>query len=162
MQSLASCAQSTTVQICVNPKFDKKVAQTIRYTVDIISPKQLAEIKKKTYVLDTREKIEYDISHIPGAHFASYSNFELDPLLELPRDTTIVVYCSIGYRSEKIGEKLKKAGFTKVYNLYGSLFEWANQSYPMENEEGSTTNKVHTYNKQWSKWVDDKKVIKIW
>ena len=158
-----ACAQGEAQQICVNPKFDKKVANTLSHTVDFISPAKLAQIKQSAFVLDTREQEEYDISHIPNAHYASYSDFDITPFLSLPRDTTLVVYCSIGYRSEKIGEQLLEAGFSKVFNLYGSLFEWANQNYPLEDKEGNTTNKVHTYNKKWSQWVDDNgKLVKIW
>ena len=99
--AFTSCAQVATKDICENPKFDKKVASTLSHTVDFFSPKDLAQIKGQSFVLDTREQEEYDISHIPDAHYASYSNFDIDPFLLLPRDTTIVVYCSIGYRSEK-------------------------------------------------------------
>ena len=161
--TFSACAQIPGQQICENPKFDKKVANTLSHTVDFISPKELAKIKGQSFVLDTREQEEYDISHIPNAHQTSYTDFDIQPYLSLPRDTTIVVYCSIGYRSEKIGEKLQKAGFTKVFNLYGSLFEWANQDFPLENAEGSITNEVHTYNKKWSQWVDnDGKIKKVW
>lgn len=155
-------AQESKAQICLNPKFDKKVEQTINHTVDIISPEDLSRIKDHTYIIDTREQVEYDVSHIPGAHFGGYNQFKIDTFANLPKDTIIVVYCSIGYRSEKIGEQLEKAGFTNVYNLYGSLFEWANQSYPLENKIGESTKQVHTYSKNWSKWVDEKKAIKIW
>jgi len=161
--ALSACAQEPGKAICQNPKFDKKVANTLSHTVDFISPIQLAQIKDQSFVLDTRELEEYNISHIPGAHYSSYSEFDIEPYLELPRDTTLVVYCSIGYRSEKIGEKLQAAGFTNVYNLYGSLFEWANQEFPLEDKAGEKTNKVHTYNKKWSQWVDDSgKIIKTW
>jgi len=33
------------------------------------------------------------------------------------------VYCSLGIRSEVIAKKLKKAGYTNVFNLYGGIFE---------------------------------------
>ena len=161
--TIGSCAQIPGKEICKNPKFDKKVANTLSHTIDFISPIELAKIKSQSYVLDTREQDEYDISHIPNAHQVSYDDFDIEPYLSLPRDTTIVVYCSIGYRSEKVGEKLQRAGFTNVFNLYGSLFEWANQDYPLENAAGATTNEVHTYNKKWSQWVDDNgKIKKVW
>lgn len=161
--SVFTCAQNSAQQICEDPKFDQKVAKTLSHTVDFISPATLSTTKGNAFIIDTREQEEYDISHIPGAHYASYSDFDIEPYLDLPRDTTVVVYCSIGYRSEKIGEKLQKAGFENVYNLYGSLFEWANQGYEMEDQDGKTTNTVHTYNKQWSKWVnDDGKIVKVW
>jgi len=160
---VSASAQSGAEQICLNSKFDKKVSKTLSHTVDFISPVQLSQKQDEVYIIDTRELEEYKISHIPSAHYASYSDFDIEPYLDLPRDTTLVVYCSIGYRSEKIGEQLQEAGFTKVFNLYGSLFEWANQGYPMVDQAGEPTSTVHTYNKQWSQWVnDDGKIVKVW
>ena len=48
------------------------------------------------------------------------------------------MYCSIGKRSEKVTQKLKKAGYNNVSNLYGGIFEWVNQG----NEVVDTNNKV--------------------
>ena len=72
------------------------------------------------------------------------------------------MYCSIGYRSEKVGEELKKMGFKNVYNLYGSIFEWVNQGNEVVDENEKVTEKVHTYNKRWSKWIEDGKAEKVW
>jgi hypothetical protein len=72
------------------------------------------------------------------------------------------LYCSIGYRSEKIGEKLKDAGYTNVQNLFGSIFEWVNQELPVENSKDEIVKKVHTYNRLWGKWVDKKKTERVW
>ena len=78
----------------------------------------------------------------------------------IPKSATIVVYCTVGYRSGKIVEKLQKAGYQKVYNLHGSIFEWVNQGNSVVNSKGVTTTEVHTYSKDWAKWL--KKGKKIW
>jgi hypothetical protein len=49
-----------------------------------------------------------------------------------------------------------------VYNLYGSIFEWANRGYKVIDAQGQKTQKVHTYNQSWSKWLDRSGVEKIW
>ena len=85
-----------------------------------------------------------------------YDNFNIKRTLKmLPSDknTKIVVYCSLGIRSEDIAEKLKKTGYTNIYNLYGGIFEWKNQDNDVINSKGKSTNKVHTFNKEWSKWL---------
>ena len=146
---------------CQNPDFDKKVAKMLSFSVKTISPSDLNR-QSNILVLDARERTEYDVSHLPNAVFIGYNSFEKKTLDTVPKDKPIVVYCSIGYRSEKIGEKLKKMGYTKVYNLYGSIFEWLNQGYPVVDKNGQPTNKVHTYNKAWSHWVEDGKAEKIW
>ena len=60
------------------------------------------------------------------------------------------MYCSLGIRSETVGEKLKAAGYTNVYNLYGGIFEWKNKDFTVLDAEEKETNEVHTFNKYWS------------
>ena len=161
----ASCsrAQSPAQKpACMNPEFDKKVSQTIRFSIPLMSVEELKSNTQKLRIFDAREREEFEVSHIPDAEFVGYNLFDIHAYSKLPKDTPIVVYCSIGYRSEKIGERLKAKGFTKVYNLYGSIFEWANRGYPLINEEGREVREVHTYNKDWSRWVDPAKAKKIW
>jgi rhodanese-related sulfurtransferase len=146
---------------CQNSDFDKKVANMLSFTVKTISPSDLKR-QSNVVVLDARERSEYDVSHLPNAVFIGYNSFEKKALDTIQKDRTIVVYCSIGYRSEKMGEKLTKLGYTKVFNLYGSIFEWLNQGYPVVDKNGQPTKKVHTYNKAWSRWVEEGKAEKIW
>ena len=70
------------------------------------------------------------------------------------------MYCSLGIRSEDIAEKIQAAGFSNVFNLYGGIFEWKNQDNTIVTEENTPTQKVHTFNKEWSKWLH--KGIKIY
>jgi rhodanese-related sulfurtransferase len=146
----------------LNSSFDKKIQSYLDFSVPVISPDELKTMKDEIVLLDTREREEYDISHIDGATFAGYNAFDKKIMQDIPKDAKIVVYCSIGYRSEKIGEKLQKMGYGQVYNLYGSIFEWVNQGNELVNENQEKTSKIHTYNKSWSKWVDSDKVEKIW
>lgn len=107
----------------------------------------------KGVILDARPKEEYDVSHIAKARRVGYGDFDLSKVNDLPKDTAIVVYCSVGYRSEKVTEKLLKAGFTNVRNLYGGIFEWINAGHVVVDDAGRTTDRIHTYNKTWSRWV---------
>ena len=145
----------------LNPEFDKKIASWLKFTVPTVSPEGVKKMPNAV-LLDAREQAEYDVSHLPKAIFIGYNNFEKDVLKDMPKDKPIVVYCSIGYRSEKVGEKLQKMGFTKVYNLYGSIFEWVNQGNQVVDNQGVATKKVHTFNRSWSKWVDKDKAEKVY
>ncbi|HHM21242.1 MAG TPA: rhodanese-like domain-containing protein, partial [Bacteroidetes bacterium] len=113
-------------------------------------------------IFDAREWDEYTVSHLPGAVYIGYKNFNKNIFEKMKKDQPIVLYCSVGYRSEKIGEKLQKMGFTNVHNLYGSIFEWVNKGYPIENFSEKNAKKIHTYNKKWSRWVTNPKVEKVW
>ncbi len=146
---------------CQNADFDRKVANMLSFSVKTISPSDLKR-QANVLILDARERSEYDVSHLPNAVFIGYNTFEKNALDGIPKDKSIVVYCSIGYRSEKVGEKLKKMGYAKVFNLYGSIFEWLNQGYSVVDKNGQPTTKVHTYNKVWSRWVEDGKAEKVW
>ena len=72
------------------------------------------ELKKaQNYILlDTREYKEYTISHLPNAINVGFDKFNSKKFVAIAPDknTKIVVYCSIGIRSETIGEKLIKLG----------------------------------------------------
>ena len=123
--------------------------------VPYISVEELAMPKTKAIIFDTRETKEYKVSHIKDAICVGYDNFDIASVEKLysNKNEKIVVYCSLGIRSETIGEKLKKVGYTNVYNLYGGIFEWKNKDFSIIDSEEKETEKVHTFNKAWSKWL---------
>lgn len=124
------------------------------------SLEKLHQNKADFLLFDTRAKKEYQVSHIQNAIYIGYKKFDLKQLESVPKDQTIIVYCSVGYRSERIGEKLLKAGFTEVYNLYGGIFQWMNDGHPIYNKKKEPTDSIHTYSKNWGKWLE--KGIKIY
>ena len=146
----------------LNPKFDDRVSTLIDFSVPVIGVDELNQNISDYVVFDTREEAEYAVSHIEGAKYLGYGNFDPSRLENIPKDAKIVLYCSVGYRSEKIGEKLSALGYTNVFNLYGSIFEWVNHGYKIVDIYGLETHKVHTYNKKWGKWLDESKAEKIW
>ena len=146
----------------LNPAFDERLQNLLSFTIPLISVSELKAEMSTVYILDAREKNEYEVSHIPYARHIGYRNLDETVLTNIPKESKIIIYCSVGYRSEKIGKKLKNKGYSNVFNLYGSLFEWVNHGYPIENAKGNTTHEVHTYNKNWSKWIDHPQVKKIW
>jgi rhodanese-related sulfurtransferase len=96
---------------------------------------------------------EYNVSHIENAHFVEYKKFQRQSVDSISRHTPIVVYCTVGYRSERIAEQLVEMGFRNVRNLYGGLFEWVNNGNGVIDSFGNPTHQVHTYNKNWSRWL---------
>ncbi len=127
-----------------------------RKNVPYISVQTLSLPNTKAILLDARETYEYNVSHIKDAIHVGYNNFKLSEITKkLPdnKDDKIVVYCSLGIRSETIALKLIKEGYTNVYNLYGGIFEWKNANYKVQDTLGNNTEKIHTFNKRWSKWL---------
>jgi rhodanese-related sulfurtransferase len=105
--------------------------------------------------LDARERVEYEVSHIEGAHWVGYDDFDLSRVEDIDKEAHLIVYCSVGYRSEKVTEQLLEAGFTDVSNMYGGVFEWKNQGHSLVNMDGEETNKVHAYSRSWGVWLKE-------
>ncbi len=124
----------------------------LHHSVPELGVQQAVKNTETALFLDAREPAEFAVSHIQGAIQVGYDHFDLQNLPSLPKDKAIVVYCSVGYRSEKVTEKLLNAGFTNVSNLYGGIFEWVNQGLPIVNDTGPTE-KVHAYNRTWGVWL---------
>ncbi|MCJ7467708.1 MAG: rhodanese-like domain-containing protein [Maribacter sp.] len=131
---------------------DKTLKKFNRESVPYIQPEELVP-QQNAIILDTREKSEYDVSHLKNAIWVGYKNFQLDSVIPKIKNkkSEIVVYCSIGVRSEDIGEKLMKAGYSDVKNLYGGIFEWKNKGYPVYDNQEKETEKIHAFSKHWGK-----------
>ena len=140
-----------------NDRFDQRLQKLLDFRAPLVSVQELRDSIHKYTILDAREKNEYELSHIPGALHVGYKNFNIDELPQLPEEKPVVVYCSVGYRSELVAGKLIKEGFD-AYNLYGSLFEWANRDFPMQDINQRPTKKIHAYSKSWSRWIDNPEI----
>lgn len=123
--------------------------------VPYILPDNLNPENPKLILLDAREKNEFDISHIKNAILVGYKHFNLKKTeIQIPnKSSRIIVYCTVGVRSEDIAEKLKKAGYKNVYNLYGGIIEWKNKKHLVYNKQNKVTDSIHTFSKPWSKWL---------
>ena len=123
-----------------------------------ITPNELSEWlgdknRAQPVLLDVRTPAEFEVSQIHGAR-------RVDPEagageINLPKDQPIVTYCSVGYRSGALAQRLQEAGYTHVQNLAGSIFQWANEGRPLEHD-GRPIKKVHPYNNSWGKLLKPK------
>jgi rhodanese-related sulfurtransferase len=99
-------------------------------------------------LLDVRSPAEFADSHLAHARQANDANAAQAVLVAQDKSAPVVVYCSVGYRSGKVVEALLKRGHTQVWNLEGSLFEWANSGLPVvRGDQPAST--VHPYDKTW-------------
>ncbi|WP_411274176.1 rhodanese-like domain-containing protein [Daejeonella sp.] len=114
-------------------------------------------LNKNTIFLDAREWDEYAVSKIPDAYYVGFNSFELAKIKTLipNKDSRIVVYCSIGVRSERIAEKIKKAGYNNVFNLWGGIFEWKNNGKTVVDLNEKPTERVHAYSKKWGVYLEN-------
>ena len=117
----------------------------------VVKPEQISNLSNYQ-VLDAREKVEYQVSHLQNALWVGHDTFNLKAVEKLDKAKPILIYCTVGARSEKIGKILQKEGFSRVYNLYGGIVHWVNEGRPVF-ANGKPTLQVHTYSKPWSIWL---------
>lgn len=144
---------ASTFTSCGQKTYDEKLESLYRKTVPLIKVDSLKELQSDVVILDTRAKEEFEVSHIEGARFIDYDAFEVSQVSDINKNQEVIVYCSVGYRSERVGEKLQKAGYTNVKNLYGGIFSWKNEGNEVVGPQNQPTDSVHTYNKSWGKWL---------
>jgi len=103
-------------------------------------------------LLDVRTPQEYAVSHLPGARQVSPDAKAEEVLAKLDRQRPVVVYCSVGYRSSKLAERLQAAGLVEILNLEGSIFAWANEDRPLE-KDGQPATRVHPYSQRYGQML---------
>lgn len=134
------------------------LSKLLSHTVPEISVTEAAS-QEDVLFLDAREVREFEVSRIQNALFVGYDNFDTATVSEIHKEQSIIVYCSVGYRSEKIAEKLLDLGFSDVSNLYGGIFEWKNQGFSVVDNKNELTENVHAYDRIWGVWLKRGKKI---
>jgi rhodanese-related sulfurtransferase len=111
-------------------------------------------------VLDVRSPAEFAVSHIAGAKRFEGPAADFQP----PASGTVVLYCSVGYRSSELAQQLgrlhaKQHPEVRFVNLKGSLFRWALEDRPLVAADGAPTRKVHGFNATWARLLPDDRVV---
>ena len=116
-------------------------------------------------ILDTRPEAEYNVSHIKGA---VQVNPDMTPQSfkarfgDIAADKTVVIYCSVGWRStaaaHRLTEAIIAAGGKTVSNLEGGLFGWHNDGRRVVNDFGPTP-LIHPYNDKWGALVSREQTL---
>jgi adenylyltransferase/sulfurtransferase len=83
------------------------------------------------FLVDVREKNEYEIVSIPGAVLIPKGEFLNGRALEqLPQDKRIVLHCKSGVRSAEALAAVHAAGFSDAVHVGGGVLAWINQVDP--------------------------------
>lgn len=114
----------------------------------------LADKKPPPVLLDVRTEEEWGVSHLSGARRVDPNASVEEVASGMPKETPIVTYCAVGYRSGAVATKLREAGFTNVWNVEGSIFQWANEHRPLVREDQPVTT-VHPYSSLWGRLLVD-------
>ena len=110
--------------------------------------------KPAPLLLDIRTPEEWNVSHLPGARRVEPKSSIEGVTVGISKETPIVTYCAVGYRSAETAKRLKAAGFTNVRNLEGSIFQWANERRPLVQGE-QPVSRVHPYDTLWGRLLEE-------
>ncbi|MDQ6812379.1 MAG: rhodanese-like domain-containing protein [Bacteroidota bacterium] len=139
----------------VTSKVKNAVLQMLlSHDVPKISVADAAAKKDHAVFLDSRSKEEFDVSHIPNSVYIGYKDFDLSLVQSIPKTKEVIVYCSVGKRSDEVTKKLMQAGFSNVHNLYGGIFEWFNEGHKIVDSNNQMTDTIHAYSKLFGWWIE--------
>ena len=74
-------------------------------------------------LVDVRTPSEFVLRHLDGARNIPVGEIAQRTAEIMPSDRPVVIYCASGARSALAARALKRAGFTRVYNL-GAISNW--------------------------------------
>jgi 3-mercaptopyruvate sulfurtransferase SseA len=83
---------------------------------------------------------------------ASTERLALDQIQNAGPGTSVIVYCSVGYRSARLAQRLRARGY-EVSNLEGSIFEWANEDRALYQGDRRVSG-VHPYDSTWGRLLE--------
>ncbi|MDX1271949.1 rhodanese-like domain-containing protein [Bizionia paragorgiae] len=85
---------------------------------------------EKVQLIDVRTAEEFDLGHIINAQNIDISSETFDADIEsLDKEQPVVLYCRSGNRSAKCAQKMKAAGFKKIYDLTEGFSKWEHAKF---------------------------------
>ena len=87
--------------------------------------KEIIDSDPGCVLLDVREEAEYITGHAEDAVLLPVDEIDADTAAAaIPSfDSTVLVYCRTGRRSERAGKALEELGYTNIYDI-GGLIGW--------------------------------------
>ena len=120
-----SCTPKAQTSTTTAKTIQKKVATN---TIENLNPAAFQNAIKggDVQLVDVRTEREFKQGHIKGAIFYDYYNRAtfMTNMNTLDKSKPVYIYCLTGARSRSTAQKLKRAGFSKVYDLTGGVKNW--------------------------------------
>ncbi len=100
-------------------------------TITAAELKEMLDKDEDIFLVDVREKNEYELVSIPGAVLIPKDQFLTGAALErLPQDRRIILHCKSGVRSAECLAIVKDAGFSDAAHVGGGIISWVNTVDP--------------------------------
>lgn len=103
--------------------------------IKVISPEEMQTLLEfeDMQIVDVRTPEEYITGFIDTAQNIDFKSPTFDEdIKKLDKTKPVILYCKSGGRSAKCSEKLKDAGFVKIYDLEGGITQWKFEGYDIK------------------------------
>ena len=95
--------------------------------IKLVTPDEMQSIleMEDVQLIDVRTPEEFDEVRIVNAQNIDFSSPTFDEdIMKLDKSKPVILYCKSGGRSAQCAEKMKEAGFQKIYDLEGGISKW--------------------------------------
>jgi sulfur-carrier protein adenylyltransferase/sulfurtransferase len=118
-----------------------------RRVIPEVTPQQV-HVEPDRFVIDVRERNEFEEGHVPGAVHLSKGFIEtrIEDLVP-DRETPITLYCGSGVRSLLAGRALRELGYTDVASLGGGFGAWKQAGYDFVVPKALTAQQKQRYSR---------------
>ena len=118
-----------------SPKFLAIVeaARAVISECDAIGLRAMMDDSNPIFILDVRERHEYEAGHLVGSIHIGKGVLERDiEKHEIAEDSRVVLYCGGGFRSAIAAKSLQEMGYSGVYSLWGGWRGIQSEGLPIE------------------------------
>ena len=105
--------------------------------IKLVTPEEMQTLleQKDVQLVDVRTPKELEDGFIDNAQNIDFNSPTFDEdILKLDKSKPVVLYCKSGGRSAKCAEKLKAAGFIKIFDLDGGITKWKFKGFKIQTE----------------------------
>ncbi|MCB0445389.1 MAG: rhodanese-like domain-containing protein [Gelidibacter sp.] len=107
--------------------FATSCKEAVKGDIEVVTPEEMQSLLEleDVQLVDVRTPEERKEGYIENSQNIDYNSPTFDEdILKLDKTKPVILYCKSGGRSSKCAEKLKDAGFVKIYDLKGGITQW--------------------------------------
>ena len=122
----------------INQQKHARLIEKIK-SIDVATLKSWIENQKDFILLDVREPDEINAVKIIAENSMEIPRGVIEfnfPRLVSSKETTVVIYCSHGWRSAAVADVINQYGYKNIYNLKDGIYAWIKAGYRVDNFYG--------------------------
>jgi rhodanese-related sulfurtransferase len=113
-----------------------------------LSAAQAAALPDDVLIVDVREPREIAVSGLARA-MPLTSEASREEFVRKAAGETVLVYCTVGWRSAQYAKLLADAG-VNAFNIDGGLCAWAAAGLPLQDPRHQPTKRIHAYSRDFA------------